>query len=124
MSAKGFRGFEACDQGNYPTIGVLLFPEKEAKSVSSASQKSIRYRGRDPGVSDIFHKYSLPCPLIFIVFQNPQRTTATIALLFLEGSKKALAWRSHVRPIIREADPGGLGACPQRTTATTALKRH
>jgi hypothetical protein len=83
---------------------ILLFPEKEAKSISSASQKTFlspKLGEADPGG----------------LGACPQGTNRSISiLLFLEKEAKSISSASQktfLSPKFGEADPGGLGACPK-----------
>jgi hypothetical protein len=76
----------------------LLFPEKEAKSVCSASQKTVGY----PNLGEADRRdYSSNSILLF-----PEKEAKSVC----SASQKTVG-----SPNLGEADPGGLGACPQKT---------
>jgi hypothetical protein len=100
----------------FPTLNrpnsILLFPEKEAKGVCSASQKTVlhpKLGEADPGGLGA-------CPQETIDFSLLQMANF---LLFPEKEAKSVCSASRktvLHPKFGEADPGGLGACPQKST--------
>jgi hypothetical protein len=93
----GYPNLGEADPGHSPLVFFLLFPEKEAKSVSSASQKTTGYPNlgeADPGHS----------PLVFFLL-FPEKEAKSVS----SASQKTIGY-----PNLGEADPGGLGACPRK----------
>jgi hypothetical protein len=84
--------------------GILLFPEKEAKSVSSASQKAMGYPKL--GEADPGQNYTLSH---FLLFQKRSKSVSS-------ASQKTMGY-----PNLGEADPGGLGACPQQNSTLSGF---
>jgi hypothetical protein len=93
-----------CPKKLIPQSSILLFPEKEAKSV-------VPLRGRQ------FLTQTSAKPTQGLVLCPKKLIPQSSILLFPEKEAKSvvpLRGRYFLTPNFGEADPGGLGACPQK----------
>jgi hypothetical protein len=104
--------FEGVPQLTYWPKSILLFPEKEAKSESSVSQKTVLYpsfREADPGGLKACPQLTYWSKSILLFPEKEAKSESSV-------SQKTVSY-----PRFREADPGGLGACPQLTYLSKSI---